>query len=185
MVVVARNATLKHGSGSGRSRRLKLAGGLAAIALLAAACGSSSSKPVAGATTSSKPSTGTSMVLVKAATVGGDTVLVDSTGLTLYKYALDKPGKIACTASCTPSWPPLLVPSGATLSMNMQGLATEARPGGGTQVTFNGSPLYRFAGDTKAGQHNGVGIPHWSLATTSSSSSTTTTTKASGGGYGY
>jgi predicted lipoprotein with Yx(FWY)xxD motif len=187
-MVVGRNATLKHGSGSGRSRRLKLAGGLAAIALLAAACGSSSSKPAAGATTSSPSSTsgtGTSIVLVKTATVGGDTVLVDSKGLTLYKFALDKPGKIACTASCTPSWPPLLVPSGATLSMSMQGLATEARPGGGTQVTFNGSPLYRFAGDTKAGQDNGVGIPHWSLATTSASSSTTTTTKASGGGYGY
>ncbi|MGA2209912.1 MAG: hypothetical protein ABSH30_09770 [Acidimicrobiales bacterium] len=180
MVVVARSAR----SWSGRGRRLKLAGGLAAIAVLAAACGSSSSKPAATTTTSTSSAT-TSVVLVKTATVGGSSVLVTNTGLTLYKYGLDKPGKIACTASCAASWPPLLVPSGSALSMSMHGLGTQARPGGGTQVTFNGSPLYRFAGDTKAGQDNGVGIPHWSLATTSSSASTTTTTKASGGGYGY
>ena len=114
MVVIARSAR----SWSGRGRRLKLAGGLAAIAVLAAACGSSSSKPAATTTTSTSSAT-TSVVLVKTATVGGSSVLVTNTGLTLYKYGLDKPGKIACTASCAASWPPLLVPSGSALSMSM------------------------------------------------------------------
>ncbi|MGC9963226.1 MAG: hypothetical protein ABSE47_15165 [Acidimicrobiales bacterium] len=171
-------------------RRLKLACAMAGIGLVAAACGSSSAAtttttvaPGGGPTTTS--ATGSGTVTVTATTVAGKAALVDTKGFTLYQFALDKPGKIACTGACTTTWPPLLVPSGSHLSA-MSGLATETRPGGQVQVTYKGSPLYTFSGDTAPGQANGVGIPDWSVATSGSGSSgTVTTTTSSGGGYGY
>jgi predicted lipoprotein with Yx(FWY)xxD motif len=174
-------------------RRLKLACAVAGIGLVAAACGSSSAGTTTTTTTiaagegsTTTPAGGSGTVTVKATTVAGKTALVDTKGFTLYVYALDKPGKIACTGACTTTWPPLLVPSGTHLSMSMSGLATVTRPGGQVQVTYKGSPLYTFSGDTAPGQANGVGIPDWSVATSGSGSSgTVTTTTSSGGGYGY
>ncbi len=170
-------------------RRMALVAALAGIALMAAACGSSSSAtttsgaPASGGSTTS--SGATTSVVVKTASVGGHSALVDAKGFTLYRFSLDKPGKIACLASCITTWPPLLVPAGAHLSMSMSGLGTETRPGGAVQVTFDGDPLYTFSGDTAPGQSNGVGIPDWSVASSTAASSSTTSTTSSGGGYGY
>lgn len=171
------------------SRRLALVAALATIALTAAACGSASATttttgaPASGSSTTSPAAT--TSVVVKTATVSGHSALVDAKGFTLYHFALDKPGKIACLATCITTWPPLLVPSGAHLSMSMSGLGTETRPGGAVQVTFDGNPLYTFSGDTAPGQSNGVGIPDWSVASSAAASSSTTSTTSSGGGYGY
>jgi len=172
------------------ARRVQLVSALAGIALVAAACGSST--PSTGATTSSPTSTSSAstaaVIIVKTANVAGETALVDAKGFTLYIYALDKPGKIACLAACLVSWPPLLVPSGEHLSMSMPALGTETRPGGDVQVTYKGSPLYTFAGDTKPGEDHGAGIPDWSVARISSSASgwgAATSTTSSSGGDGY
>jgi predicted lipoprotein with Yx(FWY)xxD motif len=189
MVAVPEISTRRVGWGR-FAGRTKLASLLAGVALAAASCGSSGT-----ATTTSGPTTstvtpgggGATSVAVKIATVGtAGRVLVDSKGLTLYKYALDKPGKIACVSStCVGTWPPLLVPSGDQLA-TMSGLSTEKRPNGDVQVTYKGSPLYTFSGDSKAGQDNGVGIPDWSVASVASSTgSSTTTSSTSSGGYGY
>lgn len=182
------------GPGRSPAARLTLLGGLAAVALIAAACGGSSTSattttaaPASGSSSPPTSSAGaTSMELVRSGTISGKAALVSSTGFALYTYALDKPGKIGCTGACTSSWPPLLVPKGDTLSMSVSGLGTEQRPdNGGLQVTYKGSPLYTFSGNTEAGQNNGAGIPDWSLATTAASSgnSTTTTTSSGYGGY--
>jgi predicted lipoprotein with Yx(FWY)xxD motif len=167
-----------------RPRRLpvKLLGALAAVALTAAACGSSSASTT---TTHAAAASGSDQVAVKTATVNGKTALVDSKGWTLYTFSLDKPGNIACTGGCTKIWPPLLVPAGKHLSMSMSGLGTETRPGGEVQVTYKGSPLYTYSGDTGPAQDHGVTIPHWFIASTSASSSSTTTSTSSSGGYGY
>ncbi len=168
---------------------------LAACALLAA-CGSSSSGK-STTETSSPPggSSGASGVTVKTASnasVGG-TVLVNAEGMTLYHLSGEQNGKFICTSSeCEAVWHPLLA-TGGTPS-GVESLGTVKRPNGQEQVTFNGTPLYTFAQDTKAGDAKGQGIKDvgtWSAVIASGSSSSTppttsgTTSSKSSGGYGY
>lgn len=87
----------------------------------------------------------------------GKTVLTNIKGRTLYSLSAEKHGKFICTASCLSVWHPLLVPSGIRPTGPVK-LGTITRPEGGTQVTYKGKPLYRFGGDSKAGQANGEGI---------------------------
>ena len=88
-------------------------------------------------------------------------VLASSRGLTLYYYTEDKPGsgKSACTGGCASAWPPLAAPVRAPAGMRLPGpLGTITRPGGLKQVTINGYPIYRYAGDKAPGQAAGNGI---------------------------
>ncbi len=87
----------------------------------------------------------------------GKTVLTTTKGRTLYSLSVEKNGKFICTASCLSVWHPLMVPMGVRPTGPVK-LGTVERPEGGTQVTYKGRPLYRFGGDTKAGQANGEGI---------------------------
>ena len=87
----------------------------------------------------------------------GKTVLTTTKGRTLYSLSVEKKGKFICTNSCLSVWHPLLVPAGVRPTGPVK-LGTIGRPEGGTQVTYKGRPLYRFGGDTKAGQANGEGI---------------------------
>lgn len=87
----------------------------------------------------------------------GKMVLTTTKGRTLYSLSVEKNGKFICTASCLSVWHPLMVPAGVHPTGPVK-LGTVERPEGGTQVTYKGRPLYRFGGDTKAGQANGEGI---------------------------
>lgn len=87
----------------------------------------------------------------------GRTVLTTTNGRTLYSLSVEKNGKFICTASCLSVWHPLMVPAGVRPTGPVK-LGTVERPEGGTQVTYKGRPLYRFSGDSKAGQANGEGI---------------------------
>jgi len=87
----------------------------------------------------------------------GNAVLTTTKGRTLYSLSVEKNGKFICTASCLSVWHPLMVPAGVK-PIGPVKLGTVKRPEGGTQVTYKGRPLYRFGGDTKAGQANGEGI---------------------------
>jgi predicted lipoprotein with Yx(FWY)xxD motif len=87
----------------------------------------------------------------------GKTVLTTTKGRTLYSLSVEKNGKFICTASCLSVWHPLMVPPGVRPTGPVK-LGTVERPEGGTQVTYKGRPLYRFGGDSKAGQANGEGI---------------------------
>jgi predicted lipoprotein with Yx(FWY)xxD motif len=86
--------------------------------------------------------------------------LVTSNGMTLYAFANDTANTSNCSGTCSTNWPPLLT-SGAPVAgsgVNAALLGTITRSDGGMQVTYNGLPLYTFAGDTADGSTKGQGV---------------------------
>ncbi len=65
----------------------------------------------------------------------------------------------------------------------------DRRSDGSVQATFDGHPLYTFAGDTAAGQAKGNGLNAagglWHEITTSGSAAPVSTSAPGGGGNGY
>ena len=114
------------------------------------------------AATASLQSSGGTVKVMKSSKYG--TILVSSTGLTLYRFTLDKKGASACGAGCVKLWPPYLVKgkakptagAGATASL----LGTIKRPNGGLQISYAGFALYRYSGDKKPGAMTGEGFQH-------------------------
>jgi predicted lipoprotein with Yx(FWY)xxD motif len=84
-------------------------------------------------------------------------VLALSTGWTVYRLTRDPMNKSTCEAECAKYWPPVVLAPGqkGPVGKGVGHLGILARPGGVLQVTYEGIPLYRFAGDTEAGQING------------------------------
>ena len=86
-------------------------------------------------------------------------ILVDSKGNTLYYFEKDKQGgaSLDLLGSLRAVWPPYTTsgapkgPEGASASK----LGTIKRSDGSTEVTYNGWPLYTYAGDKKPGDANG------------------------------
>jgi predicted lipoprotein with Yx(FWY)xxD motif len=70
----------------------------------------------------------------------------------------DTNDKSACAGACATGWPPLLTTSKPTAGMGIRSklLGTTVRKSG-RQVTYDGHPLYTYAGDSRAGQTNGEG----------------------------
>ena len=95
-------------------------------------------------------------------TSGYGKVLATSSGMTLYHYTDETRGKVDCKGACAKLWPPLLVKAGtkptAGAGLTASKLGTLRRPDGGTQVTYNGLGLYRYAPDRKAGDVKGQGL---------------------------
>jgi predicted lipoprotein with Yx(FWY)xxD motif len=160
-----------------RTTRPLLALTLGAAMVLLAACGSSgSSKTGSGATTTSSaaPTTTTSSAAATTTTTAGSATavvsvsttslgptLVDSSGHTLYEYQPDPMGSSTCTGGCATVWPPLTAP-GTTVAVGAgltASLFTVVSGAGGTHVVaVAGHALYRFSGDTKAGDTKGQGF---------------------------
>ncbi len=89
------------------------------------------------------------------------TVLASIRGLTLYYYSEDKrgSGKSVCTGACITAWPALAYPVRAPSGVHLPGkIGYIVRPSGFKQVTINGYPIYKFAGDKAPGQAKGNGI---------------------------
>ncbi|MGO9560585.1 MAG: hypothetical protein ACLPQS_11660 [Acidimicrobiales bacterium] len=172
--------------------RLLAGGGLMGIALLGAACGTSSGTPTtstpSGATTTSGATSGTPLVKTAMNAKFG-TILVNSKGFTLYSYKPDSKDDSVCTASCASTWPPLTAPSAsAMIASKMSGFGTFTRSGGALQVAYNGVPLYTYLGDSAAGQTNGQGVGGtWYVvevsASVTSGGTTTSSSRSGGGGY--
>ena len=171
-------------------RKIWSAAGLAAAALAIAACGSSasssSSPPAAGAASPAASSSGSTLM---STTIGGTQVLTNSAGFTLYWFVPDTSTTSKCTGSCATYWPPVKGP--ATSGSGVTGtLSTITRPDGSTQATYDGHPLYTYAGDTAPGQANGNGKNLsggvWHEVTVSGGAAPAASTSPSAaGGYGY
>jgi predicted lipoprotein with Yx(FWY)xxD motif len=96
--------------------------------------------------------------------------LIGPTGLSLYLFANDSDGVSNCSGQCLTNWPALTVPEGqdpTAVASATGALGVITRGDDGTfQVTYNGLPLYYFAGDSLPGETNGDGVGGvWSLAT--------------------
>lgn len=163
---------------------------------LAVALGACSSSPAAGSSssTTAAPSSGTGASVSSAASSKYGTILVDSSGRTLYMLSGDSSTASICTAPCAAVWPPLTTTGSPQAGTGVKAslLGTITRSDGSKQVTYGGHPLYTFSHDSAAGQVNGEGINNfggtWYVLGTSgqpvtSASSSTSTTAA--GGYGY
>jgi predicted lipoprotein with Yx(FWY)xxD motif len=131
------------------------------VALAVAACGGG------GAATAAPPkaSTGT------AATVGVSnsslgSILVNSSGRTLYLFKADSGTTSACSGACATAWPPLLTTGNPTggKGLTASKLGTIARSDGTRQVTYNGHPLYLFVKDKTPGDVTGQGVTAFGAA---------------------
>jgi predicted lipoprotein with Yx(FWY)xxD motif len=94
-------------------------------------------------------------VTLKTATIDGITVLTSANGYTLYRFAPDSPSASRCTGSCAVYWPPVTGTPAAGPGVTTGKLGTIKRPGGATQVTYDGHPLYTYIGDNAPGQARG------------------------------
>lgn len=166
--------------------------GLAAVALIGTACGSSATTGSGGSpSTSAGATAGSSSSALTTAKISGATVLTNSKGFTLYWFALDTPGKSNCNGSCVQFWPPVKGP--VTAMSGVTGtFGTITRSDGTMQETWNGHPLYTYAADTAPGQNKGNGLNLsggvWhevTLSGTAAPAPSPSSTSGSGGGYGY
>ena len=138
------------------TRRVVPALGLAAAVLAVAACSSSSSSststatssaPAAGATSSAPATSSASGGSLLASTIGGNQVVTNTAGRTLYWFAPDTPTTSKCSGSCATYWPPVKGP--ATAGSGVTGTIGEITRSDGTQqATYDGHPLYTYAGDS-------------------------------------
>lgn len=131
-------------------------------------------------------------VCTKTVMVSGksQTALADSSGKTLYYFTPDNATSATCSGSCAQLWPPLTA-SGAPTGTSLPGALAMISSANGSQVTYNGHPLYRYSGDQGQSDTKGEGLfGKWYVATTnlaagsSGSGGGASPTNTPGGGYG-
>jgi predicted lipoprotein with Yx(FWY)xxD motif len=136
------------------------AAGLAALALAVSACGSSGSSSSGANSTPAAGTSGSAAAggnTVSQTTVGGQQVLTNAKGFVLYWFVPDTPTESKCSGSCLTFWPAVAGP--VTAGSGVTGtLGTITRSDGSKQATYDGHPLYTFAGDKAPGQNKGNGV---------------------------
>lgn len=95
---------------------------------------------------------------VKLADTSLGKILVDSKGMTLYAFNPDGTNiQVSnCTGSCEGAWPHLTSTKKPRAGKGLDKTLLEL--GVDNQVAYNGHLLYRFSGDTKAGDTTGQGV---------------------------
>jgi len=181
-------------------RKIWGAAGLAALALTVSACASSGSSantagntPAAAASSSSAAAPASSAAAsgstVSQRTIGGEQVLTNAQGMTLYWFAPDTSTTSKCTGSCATYWPPVKGP--VTAGSGVTGtLGTITRSDGTTQASYDGHPLYTYAADTAPGQNKGNGLNvsgglWYEMTVSGATPGASAKASTSGGGYGY
>jgi predicted lipoprotein with Yx(FWY)xxD motif len=97
---------------------------------------------------------------VASATVAGKSqqILVDAKGMSLYYLTSDTATASACTGGCAGAWPPLLSDGAPKAPASVTGKLATVKTGNGSQVSYSGHLLYRFADDGKPGDVQGEGV---------------------------
>jgi predicted lipoprotein with Yx(FWY)xxD motif len=138
---------------------------LTAAAVAVAGCGgggsdSAASDPYGGAVKAQAPAKTSGTASVSLAKTDLGSILTDGQGRTLYLFEADKGAKSACDGACASLWPPLTTGAKpkAGSGISAAKLGTTKRGDGSAEVTYNGHPLYTYAGDTSPGQTTGQGI---------------------------
>jgi predicted lipoprotein with Yx(FWY)xxD motif len=125
--------------------------------------------------------------VVKTTKVGGQTILVDRRGMTLYHLSVEKQGHFICKdTTCLSLWKPLVVARGVTPT-GAKSLGVVRRPDGRRQVAYKGGPLYTFVQDRKPGDMKGNGfrdVGVWRVVTVAGTTSSQPSSGGSGS-YGY
>lgn len=85
-------------------------------------------------------------------------MLVDGDGNSLYLFIPDAQGDSTCYDDCEANWPPLTDGAEAGPDVDAALIGSTTRTDGSDQVTYNGWPLYYFAGDAAPGDTNGQGL---------------------------
>lgn len=165
---------------------------LLAVGAVLAACGSGSSYGGGSSTSSSSSSASGSASGAKSAVVAAakkarvGSVIVDAQGRTLYRFTAEAQGVPVCTGACVGTWPPALAASASGLPAHV---TTVKRPDGGKlQLTYDGHPLYRYAGDQTTADANGEGVGgQWFVVKAGAAGSQSKPAQASGAKstYGY
>ena len=110
-------------------------------------------------TTTAPSAGGEATVLVADSDLGQ--ILTAADGMTVYLFMPDAQSTPTCIDSCATTWPPLTVDDADQLTggdgVDASLLDTTEHPAAGIQVTYNGWPLYFFAGDSAPGDTNGQG----------------------------
>ena len=87
------------------------------------------------------------------------TLLADARGVTLYMFTKDVPGISNCYDDCAKAWPPVMTDGDAIGPDSLAGvLGATPRKDGGTQVTYNGMPLYYWFKDAQPGDTTGQNV---------------------------
>ena len=135
-----------------------------ASALLATACGSaaasSPSAPASSAAAAGSSASASTTGTVITTDVGStEAFLTNGSGRTVYLWAKDGTNMSACAGACAAAWPPVPATGKLTAAGGAKAsdLGTITRSDGTKQATYDGHPLYYFAGDSAAGQANGQG----------------------------
>jgi predicted lipoprotein with Yx(FWY)xxD motif len=113
-----------------------------------------------------------SLIQTATATVNGksETILTTAQGRTLYYRTSDVPPSTVCSGGCAGAWPPLVVSGSGTptSATSLPGKLIIVSDANGTQVEYNGHPLYTYSGDTGPGQTTGEGVGGiWHICTPS------------------
>jgi predicted lipoprotein with Yx(FWY)xxD motif len=123
---------------------------------------SSQSNKTATAPPSSPGAVVNNTVVITKTSSSAGSYLSDPSGRTLYTYASDTAGVSNCTGGCLSAWP-AYTDSGATTGLPANISTIKRTDNGQVQYTYNGKPLYFFAGEA-AGQVTGNGVSGFYVA---------------------
>ena len=139
--------------------RIMVVIGIAVVAFAVAACGGTSGGGYGGGGGSTASSSSGKGSVALASTKLGK-VLVDGNGRTLYLFEADKGTMSKCDGACASAWPPLTTSGKPTAGTGVVAakLGIAKRADGTTGVTYDGHPLYTYAGDGAPGQTTGEGL---------------------------